>query len=72
MLFYVHILLLFLSAPRTQGQQPFSFNIGLGSVIKGWDEGVMTMQVGEVARIQHCKEASGHHGKHRGVTFYLE
>ncbi|KAG2557948.1 peptidyl-prolyl cis-trans isomerase FKBP12-like [Panicum virgatum] len=52
MLFYVHILLLFLSAPRTQGQQPFSFNIGLGSVIKGWDEGVMTMQVGEVARIQ--------------------
>jgi len=52
MLFCVHILLLFLSAPRTQGQQPFSFNIGLGSVIKGWDEGVMTMQVGEVARIQ--------------------
>jgi len=34
------------------GQQPFSSNIGLGSVIKGWDERVMTMQVGEVARIQ--------------------
>ncbi|KAG2654194.1 hypothetical protein PVAP13_1NG490800 [Panicum virgatum] len=39
---------------KDPGQQPFSFNIGLGSVIKGWDEGVMTMQVGEVARIQVC------------------
>lgn len=37
---------------KDAGQEPFSFNIGQGSVIKGWDEGVMTMQVGEVARIQ--------------------
>jgi peptidylprolyl isomerase len=26
--------------------QPFVFQIGMGRVIKGWDEGVMTMKVG--------------------------
>jgi peptidylprolyl isomerase len=26
--------------------QPFTFTIGVGGVIKGWDEGVMTMKVG--------------------------
>ena len=32
-------------------QVPFSYNIGLGKVIKGWDEGVMDMGVGEVAKL---------------------
>ncbi len=27
--------------------QPFKFTIGVGQVIKGWDEGVMDMKVGE-------------------------
>ncbi|KAK9112873.1 hypothetical protein Scep_020392 [Stephania cephalantha] len=36
---------------KDPGQQAFKFNIGQGSVIKGWDEGVMNMQVGEVARL---------------------
>ncbi|HMV51394.1 MAG TPA: FKBP-type peptidyl-prolyl cis-trans isomerase [Blastocatellia bacterium] len=31
--------------------QPFKFNIGLGSVIKGWDEGVMSMKVGGKRRL---------------------
>ena len=26
--------------------EPFSFQIGVGQVIKGWDEGVMSMKVG--------------------------
>ena len=26
--------------------EPFSFTIGIGQVIKGWDEGVMTMKPG--------------------------
>jgi len=30
---------------------PFSFTIGMGQVIKGWDEGVMGMKIGEKRRL---------------------
>lgn len=35
---------------KDAGQQPFTFKIGLGQVIKGWDEGVATMKRGERAK----------------------
>jgi FKBP-type peptidyl-prolyl cis-trans isomerase len=31
--------------------QPFSFVIGVGQVIRGWDEGVMKMSLGERAKL---------------------
>ena len=31
--------------------QPFSFTVGVGQVIRGWDEGVMSMKEGEKRRL---------------------
>lgn len=31
--------------------QPFSFKVGAGYVIKGWDEGILGMKVGETRRL---------------------
>uniref|UniRef100_A0A8C6TCT6 peptidylprolyl isomerase n=1 Tax=Neogobius melanostomus TaxID=47308 RepID=A0A8C6TCT6_9GOBI len=35
---------------RDRGK-PFQFKIGLGEVIRGWDEGVQQMSIGEVSRL---------------------
>jgi len=32
-------------------KKPLTFLVGIGSVIKGWDEGVLQMSVGEKARL---------------------
>mmetsp|Transcript_37440 Transcript_37440/g.42785 ORF Transcript_37440/g.42785 Transcript_37440/m.42785 type:complete len:116 (-) Transcript_37440:130-477(-) len=46
---------------KTNGQQfdssfrkgrPFKFTIGIGQVIKGWDEGVAQMSLGETAELE--------------------
>ncbi|XP_077366560.1 peptidyl-prolyl cis-trans isomerase FKBP3 [Festucalex cinctus] len=41
------------TAPRKKKQtKPLSFKVGLGKVIRGWDEGLLTMSKGETARLE--------------------
>ena len=60
--------------------EPFSFKIGLGQVIRGWDEGVMQMQIGEQADLimtgDYAYGARGFPargiGENAGLTFKIE
>ena len=36
---------------KDPGQTPFSFKVGLGQVIRGWDESMAGMLVGEVSEV---------------------
>jgi FKBP-type peptidyl-prolyl cis-trans isomerase len=46
---------------------PFSFTIGKGQVIKGWDEGVLSMQLGEKRRLTIPGELGYGKGGYPGV-----
>ena len=48
--------------------RPFRFKIGVGKVIRGWDEGVMLMSLGEKA-ILHISSDYGYGS--RGVQGYI-
>ena len=39
------------STVRATGNRPFSFNLGAGQVITGWDQGVAGMKVGGQRRL---------------------
>ena len=40
---------------KDPGQQPFSYQAGVGGVIKGWDQGCLGMTVGEVRELVKCE-----------------
>ncbi|XP_040188306.1 peptidyl-prolyl cis-trans isomerase FKBP3 [Rana temporaria] len=40
------------SAKKKRGMKPFIFKVGLGRVIRGWDEALLTMSKGETAKLE--------------------
>ena len=37
---------------KDAGQQPFSYQAGVGKVITGWDQGCLGMKIGEVRKLR--------------------
>ena len=57
----------------SEGREPLEFEVGSGSVIKGFDEGVMGMQLGEKRTLQiPADEAYGDRNPEMLVEFPLE
>ena len=52
-------MLIILISTKDPGQSPFTFQIGMGSVIRAWDDGVLTMQLGERSKIS-CSSDFGY------------
>lgn len=40
------------TARKKKQSKPLSFKVGLGRVIRGWDEGILTMSKGETSRLE--------------------
>lgn len=63
---------------RKAGRSPFEFELGRGRVIKGWEEGMVGMQVGELRKLVIPPElAYGEMGRpgipgHSTLTFEVE
>ena len=48
---------------KDPGQTPFSYQAGVGQVIKGWDQGLLGMKLGEERQVTHflCHYYLGDH-----------
>lgn len=51
---------------RKRGR-PFKFNLGMGEVIRGWDEGVLQLQVGDKAELTCSADYAYGEAGHPGV-----
>ena len=41
-----------MSSKKKKNAKPLSFKVGIGKVIRGWDEALLTMSKGEKARLE--------------------
>ena len=54
---------------KDAGQKPFTYQAGVGGVIKGWDQGCLGMQIGEVRKLRiPADEGYGAGDSRRGAS----